>query len=129
MGGPPVLVEQRWLPGLEPRGPGDPPPLTRRPGRSRPEPRVPTVDKLLAQSSPRVRKGFAALREELLRIPGVTERVQWEESSGSFSPAYLMADREMVRLHLDPVLAATVTLDRGDRELASLVASESLSAG
>ena len=117
---------QPWLPGLEPPASGA---FTRIGGRrrssSRSAPRPPTIEKLAAQASPRVRKVFSSLRSELLAA-GLAEKARYDDSSGSFAPSYTYRDREVVRLHLDPVLAATVTLERGDRQLAGLLASQAL---
>jgi hypothetical protein len=116
---------QQWLPGLEPGG--APTAVATAPRRDRRRaPKPPPVDKLAAQASPRVRKVFTALREAILGLNLLTEEVRYEDSSATFHPAYLLGDRELLRLHLDPVLAATVTLDRGDRQLLALLGSPRL---
>src|SRR5437899_2429512 len=122
----PQLLAQAWLPGLEPRAPGSTlaKPGTRRSARSTPRP--PTFEKLLDKAAVKVRKLCGALRSELLREPGMAEHIHYDESAGAFAPAYAFQDREVLRLHLDPVLAATVTLERGERLLGQLLVSPNL---
>ena len=43
--------------------------------------------------------------------PGLEERVQYDDLAQDFVPAYAIGTREVLRFDLDPVLAATVTLD------------------
>jgi len=116
---------QQWLPGLAPDddhlGP-EPESARRRPNRA-----APAVDKLVARAPARVRSLFTSLRAELIRESGLEEGVLFDESIGEFTPSYAAGNAEILRLHLDPVLAATMTLDAGDKQLGRLLASTELS--
>lgn len=123
-------MTQQWLPGLEgwleePSADAQP---RRKKGRSsRAGGRPPSIEKLTAQAPVRVRKLFNELRSALLGVPGIVETVPYDESAGAFMPTYTVEDREVLRLHLEPVLAATITLEPGERQLAKLLASPELS--
>ena len=90
--------------------------------------RAPDVERLAAKAPARVRRLFKQLRDGLVAEAAITERVLYDDSTGAFAPSYLYRNRELLRLHLDPVLAATVTLERGEAQLARLLDADSLSA-
>ena len=121
-------LTQPWLPGLEQFDDRDRTPDQEEldDGAGRPR-RTPTVEKLLAQASPTVRRLFTPFRIELVADRRLAEEVRYDDSSGSFQPTYTLGDREIVRLHLDPVLAATFTLEPGARQLRRLLAKGDLS--
>lgn len=122
-------MTQEWLPGLEAfaealaaKHPALP---HRSPGRAAKRP--PTIDKLVQKLAPKVRSLIAQLRSALLRERGVGESSAYDETAGAYTPIFTFKDREVLRLHLEPVLAATLVLDPGERQLRKLMSAPEIS--
>src|SRR5262245_24716931 len=97
-----AAVAQQWLPGFEPSVDpvGGRTRLRPRSTRSG-QPRPPSIDKVLAGATGRVRKLLTPLRAQLLSEPGLAEQVSYDEVAQAFAPAYSLGARELLRLHLD----------------------------